>query len=356
MSDRPRFELSTVQVMASAGAAVTGAVLTSYLGDGGTILGTAVGSVVSTTGFAVYKHYLGRTKEKVAPVLVEHAKVWSPTVPGQTQPSRGGYWPGGPAENGATITNRDLAGDGGQAGSQGRGDPRTRQLHTWGPPTRTGRQAAGPPTRTGPQAAGPPGRPGAGEPTREFGSVRVGDTTYGDPGRGGFPNGTGGHGAGGNGSGGADGTGGHGRHAGNGQNSQRGLLGLLHDRPRWLMVAASSAAVFVVVMIVITVIELGTGKPIEASVWGHQGSGTTIGGVVTGHQGSASKTTPQPTGTVRPTTGATGPGQTQPATGTSPSPSTVPSTSAPTTGATTPASPNQGGGANQDNGATPAGQ
>src|SRR6201986_1562911 len=81
MSDRPKagIELNSVQVVASMAAAVTGAILTSYLGDGGTILGTAVGSGVSTTGFAVYKHYLSRTKEKVAPVIVEHARQWTPT-------------------------------------------------------------------------------------------------------------------------------------------------------------------------------------------------------------------------------------------------------------------------------------
>ena len=79
MSDGHGIELNTVQLVASMGAAVTGAVLTSYLGDGGTILGTAVGSGASTAGFAVYKHYLSRTKEKVAPVIVEHARQWTPT-------------------------------------------------------------------------------------------------------------------------------------------------------------------------------------------------------------------------------------------------------------------------------------
>src|ERR1700761_7771837 len=86
MSDRPKgdrpkqgIELNTVQLVSSMAAAVTGAVLTSYLGDGGTILGTAVGSGASTAGFAVYKHYLVRTKDKVAPVLVEHARQWTPT-------------------------------------------------------------------------------------------------------------------------------------------------------------------------------------------------------------------------------------------------------------------------------------
>ncbi|HEY0717570.1 MAG TPA: hypothetical protein VGD68_08130, partial [Streptosporangiaceae bacterium] len=78
MSDRPGIELNTVQLVASMAAAVTGAVLTSYMGDGGTIIGTAVGSGASTAGFAVYKHYLVRTKEKVAPVIVEHARQWTP--------------------------------------------------------------------------------------------------------------------------------------------------------------------------------------------------------------------------------------------------------------------------------------
>ena len=79
MSDRPGVELNTIQIVASMGAAVTGAILTSYLGDGGTILGTAIGSGASTAGFAIYKHYLATTKEKVAPVIVEHARQWTPS-------------------------------------------------------------------------------------------------------------------------------------------------------------------------------------------------------------------------------------------------------------------------------------
>src|ERR1700759_139594 len=86
MSDRPKgdrpkqgIELNTVQLVSSMAAAMTGAVLTSYLGDGGTILGTAVGSGASTAGFAVYKHYLVRTKDRVPPALVEHARQWTPT-------------------------------------------------------------------------------------------------------------------------------------------------------------------------------------------------------------------------------------------------------------------------------------
>src|SRR5512142_869403 len=80
MGDRQGIDLNTVQIVASMGAAVTGAVLTSYLGDGGTIVGTAVGAGTSTAGFAVYKHYLGRTKDKVVPVIAGHARQWTPTT------------------------------------------------------------------------------------------------------------------------------------------------------------------------------------------------------------------------------------------------------------------------------------
>lgn len=339
MSDRPRFELSTVQVIASAGAAVTGAVLTSYLGDGGTILGTAVGSIASTTGFAVYKHYLGRTKEVVAPVIVERARVWTPGT-------------------GSTTTVRQTARPQQQE---------TRQFGLWDPRERTGRQDAGPfgtvPGATAPAAGSsgatgpwkPAARAGGDDATQTFGTVRVGDTVYGDP------SGNGGNGAGRNGGPGgpahAAGAGGNGEHAAG------GLAGLLRERPRWLVTAASAAAVFVVVMIVITVAELGTGKPISASVWGHQGSGTSIGGAVSGNQGTTP--TPTPTGTPTPTTGSTAPGQTQPTSGASqsPAPSTGAPSTAPSTGATAPASSNPGGaagqgqgngGANQVNGATPA--
>ena len=80
MGKRPGIDLNTAQILASMGAAVTGAILTSYLGNGGTMVGTAVGAGVSTAGFAIYKHYLVRTKEKVAPVIVQHARHWGPVA------------------------------------------------------------------------------------------------------------------------------------------------------------------------------------------------------------------------------------------------------------------------------------
>src|ERR1700760_1704374 len=92
MSDRHGIELNTVQLVASMAAAVTGAILTSYLGDGGTILGTAVGRGASTAGFAVDKHYLVATKEKGAP--------GGPAPPDATRVDRAVGYPNGNGRTG----------------------------------------------------------------------------------------------------------------------------------------------------------------------------------------------------------------------------------------------------------------
>src|ERR1700753_655971 len=150
MSDRPKagIELNAVQVVASMAAAVTGAILTSYLGDGGTILGTAVGSGASTAGFAVYKHYLVRTKDKVAPVLVEHARQWTPTgsLATDQNPTRADAGrAGGPSAPDATRVDRAVGYQNGN-GHNGNGyGPRTtaadwdharRTAPGWAEPTR----------------------------------------------------------------------------------------------------------------------------------------------------------------------------------------------------------------------------
>jgi hypothetical protein len=332
MSDRPRagIELNSVQLVASMGAAVTGAILTSYLGDGGTILGTAVGSGVSTAGFAVYKHYLARTKDKVAPVIVEHARQWTPTgsVANDQNPTRADAvgQAGGPTAPDATRVDRAVGYPNGN-GRNGNGQPVTsadwerarRTAPGWAEPTRaeTGwgpdatRQDAGrtrqdernpdatrrdlPVTR---QDAAPTRQDATPTRTARYGSVQMGD-------------------GGGNGSGGP----GSGRHGRSG-----GLAGWLSSRPRWVLTAGSAAAVFIVVMVVITVIELGTGKPIDASVWGRHQTGTTLGG---GHSTTATPST-TPTTSTTPTQSPTSQGVQQ-------NQSTAPSTGA-STGAPTPSS------------------
>ncbi len=340
MSDPPRVELSTVQIVASMGAAVTGAVLTSYLGVGGTILGTAVGSGVSTTGFAVYKHYLARTKEKVAPVIVEHARQWSPATQASGHAASGAAQPA-PRDNDQTRTDIGQArADPGQAGPDlgqtradfgqnrydlghgGRdishtrrdlGQTRSYNGQTWGPGASRTRADVGL----------------AEAETAQFGTVRMGSD-----GRNGA-----------NGPGRTNGTNGGGKHSG-GTGGARGAGRRRRGRPAWVISAVTAAVVFLAAILVITLIEFGTGKPISASVWGHQSTGTTLGGVTGG--GTSSKSTVQPTtpatpgtsftpsqgaspganSSVQPTSGATSP---------APSPSSVPSVGATSPAQTTPA-------------------
>jgi len=60
-----RLGVSTIQVGASAGAAVTSALAASFFGVAGTLIGAAVGSIVSTIAGALYSHYLGRAGERI---------------------------------------------------------------------------------------------------------------------------------------------------------------------------------------------------------------------------------------------------------------------------------------------------
>ncbi|MGA2827838.1 MAG: hypothetical protein ABSF03_17195 [Streptosporangiaceae bacterium] len=382
MSDRPRIELNTVQVVASMAAAVTGAVLTSYLGDGGTIVGTAVGSGASTAGFAVYKHYLARTKEKVTPVIVQRARQWGPVSTTQAQAPRG-----------TTQASRGSPADGASPGTGRTQDPATR---TGASPYRganggngptAGRYASGgaaDETRSMNAADAPAWDPGDGQ-TRDFRRPGFGQPDYRrpdsargdfprpdsargdfrrpDPGRGDFGQrdtgwgdaghrdvehrdveqagtptarpfgtvrmGSDGHevngGPGGTGDFAGDGPG-NGRHGGgpgkHGAAGGGGARALLRDHPRWVVMVASSVAVFVVVMLAITLIEFGTGKPIDASVWGRKASGTTLGDVT----GSHSNGTVAPTVSPTPTQSATpGVSQTAQQPNSSPAPTPTPS-------------------------------
>jgi hypothetical protein len=62
----PRVEINWVQVSASALAAVSSAVLLSTVGVAGTIIGAAIGSVFATAGSAIYSHFLGLSRSRVA--------------------------------------------------------------------------------------------------------------------------------------------------------------------------------------------------------------------------------------------------------------------------------------------------
>jgi hypothetical protein len=65
MSGRRGLNLSAAQVIASVLATLSAAVAASFLGVAGTLVGAAVGSVVSTMGTEIYKHYLQRSEERL---------------------------------------------------------------------------------------------------------------------------------------------------------------------------------------------------------------------------------------------------------------------------------------------------
>jgi hypothetical protein len=64
MSGR-RIDVTATQAASSMLATLTGAIAASGLGIGGTIIGAAFMSLASTVGAAVYKHYIGRSNERL---------------------------------------------------------------------------------------------------------------------------------------------------------------------------------------------------------------------------------------------------------------------------------------------------
>jgi hypothetical protein len=62
---REKLELSPVQIIGSAIAAVAAAIVCSFFGVGGTVVGTAIASVVATTGSALYAHSMRATARRL---------------------------------------------------------------------------------------------------------------------------------------------------------------------------------------------------------------------------------------------------------------------------------------------------
>src|ERR1700680_4604596 len=82
-----RLSLSSTQVAASVLATLTGAIAASYLGVGGTLAGAAVGSIASTAGTEVYRHYLVRTHERLrGGVVTRRYRAARGTVVSRTDP------------------------------------------------------------------------------------------------------------------------------------------------------------------------------------------------------------------------------------------------------------------------------
>lgn len=67
---KPRLNLTTSQVAASALAACCASIVASYLGVAGTVIGAAVGSVVATTGAAIWGHLFRTGGKKLKQTLL----------------------------------------------------------------------------------------------------------------------------------------------------------------------------------------------------------------------------------------------------------------------------------------------
>jgi hypothetical protein len=301
-----RIDISATQVIASLLAAVTGAIAASTLGVAGTIIGTAVMSVASTAIAGLYKHYIGRSRER----LRKAAEVARASERAAAFRSRHGTVAGAHAATRASATDRsasratatNLAGDADQtqvfpavAATQHRWQDADRANGVGRPDDATRTSGGLPDDAT--RAAAPP-------PDHATGTTgeAAGTTAIQTP-----------------------------------------------SRPLWrrpLAMAGVAVGIFLLAMAGITAIEAVAGKPLDALVGGKHNSGTTIGNLVGGngthttshHGGRTTVPTPSSTPTPSPsTTPSVSPSPT-----TSPTPTPTPDgtpSPAPTTGGTAAASP-----------------
>src|SRR3984957_8277465 len=130
MSGRRGLNLSAAQVIASVLATLSAAVAASFLGVAGTLLGAALGSVVSTMGTEIYKHYLQRSEERLRSAGQGLYHSAARTGTGNTNAQAGGAsrgrhaaHQGSAGQQGVTrdLGNRDVAGQ----------DPATQDTAVW---------------------------------------------------------------------------------------------------------------------------------------------------------------------------------------------------------------------------------
>jgi hypothetical protein len=320
MSGRRGLNLSAAQVIASVLATLSAAVAASFLGVAGTLVGAAVGSVVSTMGTEIYKHYLQRSEERLrsAGQVLYHsaARTGTGNTNAQAGAASGGRhaaYQGSAGQQGATrdLGNRDVAGQ----------DPANQETAVWdrrhyGTP-RDSRE-----TQTIPGSA----------------TQWAGGASNGGSPNGGAPNG--GPSNGWDGSGNSAGQHAHGSITPEGADGDAAghggvwtaitsfLSGL--TRRQWLTYGGVAAVFFVIVIAGIIVFQLAVGRPVLGSPVGH----TSRQQQQTTHPSSTPSATPTgstsatPTssassasGTPTPTSGTPTPGSSGPAS----SPSTVPS-------------------------------
>jgi hypothetical protein len=294
-----RIELSLTQVIAGVLATITAAVLASFLGVAGTLIGAAIASCATTVGGAVYNYSLRRTSERLrtaAGAAATAARRAGARDPGRRAGARAAT--GRPADRGTTTRPDEaltkvflplqyLQHDEEFTGAALRPDQ--------GRPDQ-GRPDQGRPPGAGPQREGTPG-----EEHRDGTQAAARTTTpdKGDEAPGGW------------------------------------------HISRWLVLVGAAIGIFAIAIGAITVVEAIAGKPVATIVRQQPGSGTTIGGVVGGtnpRRSSPRPTSPatspatsraQPSGTPSSSGQQASPTPTGAASG-SPGPSTVTSPAQPT--------------------------
>ncbi len=322
MSGRRGLNLSAAQVIASVLATLSAAVAASFLGVAGTLVGAAVGSVVSTMGTEIYKHYLQRSEERLrsAGQVLYHSAARTGT--GNTNAQAGAASRGRPAayqgsagRQGATrqLGNRDVAGQ----------DPANQDTAVW-----DRRQYGTPRDSRETQTISGFGT--------EWAGAANGGVSNGSPPNGGAPNGW-------DGSGNSAGQHAHGSITPEGADGDAAGHGGVWTaitsffsgltRRQWLTYGGIAAVFFVIVIAGIVVFQLAVGRPVLGSPAGHTSrqqqrtthpSSTppaTPTGSTSASPTSSASSASSASGTPTPASGTPTPGSS----GTASSPSTVPS-------------------------------
>jgi hypothetical protein len=288
MSRPGGLQLSPVQIVASLLATLTGAILASYLGVGGTLVGAAVGSIASTTGTEVYRHYLRRSQErlKAAGEVLRHRQGDSGQHARHAAAQPQGQAGLGDAATQTLAASRAAHGTG--AGRyNGRGQDRS--------PDATETQII--PAAI--EASAWQRRAGAGGPAGHT----AGEHATGELSDGAAPDGGG-----------------------------SGPWWRQISRRQWLIYGGVALGLFLVGMVVVTIIELSVGKPLDAAVWGKHSTGTSVGSVVGGSGHRQHQRPVTPAGSTAPATPSSSTVPSSPAatpSGTAPTPTTPASSSAP---------------------------
>jgi hypothetical protein len=316
MSGRRGLNLSAAQVIASVLATLSAAVAASFLGVAGTLLGAALGSVVSTMGTEIYKHYLQRSEERLrsAGQVLYHsaARTGTGNTNAQAGAASGGRhaaYQGSAGQQGVTrdLGNRDVAGQ----------DPANQDTAVW-----DRRQYGTPRDSRETQTISGSGAEWAG--AANGGAANGGASN----GRDGSGNSAGQHANGSITPEGADGdAGGHG-----------GVWGAITSffsdltRRQWLTYGGIAAGLFIIVIAGIVVFQLAVGRPPLSSPVGHasrqqQRQTTHPSSTPTGSTpASPASSAPQTSGTPTPASGTPTPSTSVGSTSPSAVPSATPST------------------------------